>query len=239
MSAWLTRPGLPRNGRIGLAVAALGGLIAALSPFTGDLVRGGSEADPAVTAVVEFSSATQGAVMGLGIATLLLLGAASLSTRLIPHLVGVLLATSAAATYGFTVAQARQSDRLSPSGEIEILMGGQILLLGTLLCAAGIVMVLLAAKDVEPLPPPEDEEAARQRSPAALVALILSLLGMFLPLLPAVGATLGAVASNDAAVRPGRPGRGMALAALVIGVVALALQATLLVNNVLAAEPAG
>lgn len=239
MNVWLTRPGLPRNGRIGLAVAALGALIAAASPFTGDLVRGASEADPAVTAVVEFSSATQGAVVGLGIATLLLLGAAALSTRLMPHLAGVFLATTAAATFGFTVTQARQSGRLSPAGEIEILMGGQILLLGTLLCAAGIVMVLLAAKDVAPLPPPEDELEARRRSPAALLALILSLLGLFLPLLPGVGATLGAVAANDAAARPGRPGRAMALVALVIGVIALALQATLLVNNVLAAEPAG
>lgn len=238
MNAWLRRPGLPRNGRIGLLLVALAGVVGALAPLAGDLVRGGSVADPEVSTVIGFSDATTTSLVLQGLIAFLIAVAAARITALWGQLLGLIVATVAAATFAITVVQARTSDRLSPDADVETLAGGQVLLLAALLAAAGIVTILIAVQGIAPLgaddPPPDDP---RRQPTAGMVALVLGVAGMLIPLCPPLAIAVGGIAITDARARRPEGRKGAALIGVVAGALMLAVWSSLLIQAALSATP--
>ena len=232
------RPGLPRNGRIGLLVVALAGVVGALAPLAGDLVRGGSAADPEISTVIGFSDATTTSIVLQGLIAFLICGAAARIRALWGQLIGLMVATVAAATFALTVVQARTSDRLSPDADVETLAGGQVLLFAALLAAAGIVTVLVAVQGIAPVgdggPPPGDP---RRQPTAGMVALVLAVAGMLIPLCPPLAVAVGGVAITDARARRPEGRKGAAMIGIVLGALMLAVWSSLLIQAALSATP--
>lgn len=237
MRSWLLRPGLPRNGRMGLALIALAGLVALVAPWMGDLVRGGAAANPELSTVVALDGGTATAVVLEGLIAIGAgIGAAAIP-RLWAQLAGLVVGGAAAATFAFTVIQARGSSSLSPDVEITLLAGAQTLLVAALLAAAGVVVALLSMHRVPAWTTDQVDDAEPRNPTAGIVALALSILGVLMPLLPALGIAVGAVTVTDARASEGRLRSGAALAAIVVGALLLAVWSTLVAQGILTAEP--
>lgn len=209
-------------GRAGFAVAALGGVLAA--------------ATSGVTAVEQEGFATISVAGGswLGVVAAALCVAAAVAPWASARIAGL----GVAVLFGFLVAFAligfRTSDDLVPGEEVSLASGGWLLLAGSLLLLGGAALALWGLR--RPAAGPDPARAPKEGKGVA--ALALGIVGLLIPVTAAPAAGLGLLALDDDRVSGGRVGgRGMAVAGLVLGIVALSLWTLGLTLGMLLAQP--
>jgi hypothetical protein len=231
-----------RTVRAGLLVGAAAGVLTALAP-TGDLAEGPARGAEDMTATIDLEP-----VVGfVGIAGAVLLLATAVAPRLWAHMVGVALATILAATAGLIVVSGRTSDDFAVDADVSLRMGGVLLVLAFWVGLAAVVITLVGfrqtamAASQEALetetPPPADDGIPR-RSPKALIALVLGVAGFITVIASSLAIAFATLALGDIRASGGRlPGRGLALAGLILGFVTLSLLAALVGLGTLTAKP--
>lgn len=228
--------------RTGLLVGAAAGVLMALAP-TGDLAEAPARGAEDMTATIDLEP-----VVGfVGIAGAVLLVATAAAPRLWAHMVGVALATILAATAGLIVVSGRTSDDFAVAADVSLRMGGVLLVLAFWVGLAAVVITLVGfrqtamAASQEALeadtPPPADDGIPR-RSPKALIALVLGVAGFITVIASSLAIAFATLALGDIRASGGRlPGRGLALAGLILGFVTLSLLAALVGLGTLTAKP--
>ena len=229
--------------RAGLALAAVAGLLMALAP-TGDIASGPARDAPRTTATIDLEPA----VGALGVAGAVLLAAAAAAPWLWAHLAGVALATIVSATAGLIVLTGRTSDDFVADVNVSLERGGVLLALAFWVGLAAVVVTLIGFRRVAMAedPAPEGEAAAaaggeevrRSTSGKATVSLVLGVAGFITVFASALAIAFGTLALGDIrASRGALGGRGVAIAGLVLGFVALSLLIALVGSGMLSAKP--
>jgi len=155
------------------------------------------------------------------IAALALLGTLLLSGTW-AKLVGAAVAFGLGGTEALMVTIAKTSTRFHPGAATHLESGGQILGAAFIVAIAGVIAMIVGARELMPDPgsltPDIDAAGLPVRPGSATVALGFSLLGViFFPAAP-VGVMLGLVAYTQIAkARELVPGRNVALAAVILG----------------------
>jgi uncharacterized membrane protein len=241
--------GGPRYGstnalvRGGLAIGAIAGVLAALAP-TADLASGPSRDAPDRIVTIDLESA----VGLLGIVGAVLLVAAAAAPWLWAHLAGVALCTIVAATSGLIVLTGRTSDDFAPDADISLENGGVLLALSFWVGLAAVVIALVGFRRVALAPSEPDladvedaplaEERPRRSSTKATVSLVLGIAGFITVFASSLAIAFGTLALGDIrASRGALGGRGLAIAGLVLGVLALSLLIALVGSGILTASP--
>lgn len=168
-------------------------------------------------------------VIGLPTETLIVFTAAAaalvallLITGTWAKLVGVGLAFALAGTEAFMVTIAKTSTRFHANAAVHLETGGKILAAAFIVGIAGVVTMIVGARELVPddADAPEHVDAAGlpARPGSASVAFGFSLLGViFFPVAP-VGVNLGLIAYGELTrARDYVPGRNLILTAIVIG----------------------
>jgi Domain of unknown function (DUF4190) len=230
--------------RAGLGIGAVAGLLMALAP-TGDIASGPARDAPRTTATIDLEPA----VGALGVAGAVLLAAAAVAPWLWAHLAGVALATIVSATAGLIVLTGRTSDDFAADADVSLERGGVLLALAFWVGLAAVVITLIgfrrvAMADVAPAPEGEVapatgvEEGRRSTSGKATVSLVLGIAGFITVFASALAIAFGTLALGDIrASRGALGGRGVAIAGLVLGFVALSLLIALVGSGMLSAKP--
>lgn len=229
--------------RAGLGIGAIAGVLVALGP-SGDLVSGPSRDDPGATATIDLEPA----VGGLGLAAAVLLVGAAVAPWLWAHLAGVALATIVAATAGLITLTGRTSDDFVADADVSLERGGVYLALGFWVGLVAVIVTLVGFRRVameataaaaEETPPPPPEEGVRPRtSGKATVALVLGIAGFITVFASSLAIAFGTLALGDIRASRGTVGgRGVAIAGLVLGFVALSLMIALVGSGILSATP--
>ena len=231
--------------RAGLAVGAAAAVLIAVAP-TGDLASGPGRAAADRTATIDLEPA----VGLLGAAAAVLLIAAAVAPWLWAHLAGVALCTIVAATSGLIVLTGRTSDDFAADSDISLENGGVLLVLAfwvglvaVIVTLVGFRRVAIAASDAppadgEPAAGDEAEEAAPRSSGKATLALVLGIVGFITVFASALAIAFGTLALGDIRASRGTlGGRGIAIAGLVLGFVALSLLVALVGSGMLTASP--
>jgi hypothetical protein len=229
--------------RAGLAVAAIAGVLMALAP-SGDLVSGPARDDAGATATIDLEPA----VGALGVAAAVLLAGAAAAPWLWAHLAGVALGTIVGATAGLIVLTGRTSDDFVADADVSLERGGTLLVLAFWVGLAGVVAALIGFRRVAmateppaegaPAAPAGAEEGRRRTSGKASVALVLGIAGFITVFASALAIAFGTLALGDIrASRGALGGRGVAIAGLVLGFVALSLLIALVGSGMLSATP--
>ena len=209
-------------GRGGLIAAAVGG---ALTTATVGSTAVTQDPFPGI-------EVTGGAWVG-AIAAVLLVAAAAVRWPW-ARVTGVSVATAFAVFIGFAVIGFRTSDDLVPGVDVSLARAGWMMVASSLLLFAGVAVALafLRAPVRAPDPAPAPGEGK------GVAALVLGILGLFLPFLAGPAVALGLFAIDDVRASGGRvTGRGMAVAGLVLGIVSLALWAVGMLLGMLLAQP--
>ena len=234
--------------RVGLLLGAGAGLLAALAPLA-DLVEGPSRDTPGVTASLE----PGGAVGGFGVLVAIFLLAAVFVPRLWTWLAGLGLATGLSATCGLVVITGRTSDDFAPDADVSLLGGGRLLTVAFWVGIVAVGVMLVGFRQLALAPRPVDEgvdaesvEADGPGTPAgprsgsrkASIAFALGVVGFIIVIASSLAVALGALALGDIRTSGGTmAGRGLAIAGMVLGLVALCLLAALVGVGTLAAKP--
>jgi hypothetical protein len=229
--------------RAGLGIGAIAGLLVALAP-TGDLVSGPARDAPETVATIDL----EGAVGALGVVGAILLAAAAAAPWLWAHLAGVALTTVVAATSGLIVLTGRTTDDLAPDADVSLERGGVLLLLAFWVGLAATIVTLVGFRRVaidaseaagEPAPGAEvDSEARRRTSGKATVSLVLGIAGFLTVFASTLAIAFGTLALGDIRASGGAlGGRGIAIAGLVLGFVALSLLIALVGSGMVSASP--
>ena len=234
--------------RGGLALGAAAAVLVAIAP-TADLASGPGRGDPSRTVTIDLEPA----VGALGTAGALLLLAAALAPWLWAHLAGVALTTIVAATSGLIVLTGRTSDDFVADADVTLERGGVLLVLAFWVGLAGVIVTLVgfrrvameaagppfAAEDGEPEAVVEEEgRPARRTSGKATVALVLGIAGFITVFASTLAVAFGTLALGDIRASRGTlGGRGVAIAGLVLGFVALSLLIALVGSGMLSATP--
>jgi hypothetical protein len=208
--------------RGGLALAALAGLLIALSPL-GDIVTG-----PAA----EAEGTTQTAGVGASVAVIAAVGAAvvaaaAASRVLWPHLLALVIATGLALVAAFLVIAARTSDEFADGADLEVGAGALLLVTGFWLALAGVAVTLYGVRLVaQAAPPVRLAPGTLQRARTAPLAAVLGLVGVAVVVTAGVAIAYGTLALGDIRSSGERlGGRGMATAGIVLGSLVLSLLA--------------
>ncbi len=230
--------------RAGLGLGALAALLVALAP-TGDLASGPARGMARTTATIDLEAA----VGLLGALAAVLLIAAAAAPWLWAHLAGVALTTIVAATSGLIVLTGRTSDDFVADAEITLERGGVLLVLAFWVGLAGVIVTLVGFRRVamaraDAAPPEGDVEAEvvaegpRRTSGKATVSLVLGIAGFITVFASTLAIAFGTLALGDIrASRGALGGRGVAIAGLVLGFVALSLLIALVGSGMLSATP--
>ena len=229
--------------RAGLVVAAIAGVLMALAP-SGDLVSGPARDDAGATATIDLEPA----VGALGVAAAVLLAGAAAAPWLWAHLAGVALGTIVGATAGLIVLTGRTSDDFVADADVSLERGGTLLVLAFWVGLAGVVAALIGFRRVAMAtePPAEGAPAApaagvgvrRRTSGKATVSLVLGIAGFITVFASALAIAFGTLALGDIrASRGALGGRGVAIAGVVLGFVALSLLIALVGSGMLSATP--
>jgi hypothetical protein len=236
--------------RGGLALGAAAGVLAAIAPRW-DMVEGLSRDAPGVTKVIE----PGGAVGGFGVLVAVLLGAAVFVPRLWLWLAGLGVTTALAGACGLVVISGRTSSELAPDADVSLLTGGRLLTMAFWVAMVAVAVMLVGFRKMALAPRPaeegavvEEEAAAAptpsgraRRKPAsgrALLAFALGIGGFIIVIGSSLAVALGTLALGDIRASEGvLPGRGLAITAVVLGLVALSLLAALVGVGTLAATP--
>lgn len=230
--------------RLGLAIGAAAGVLVALAP-SGDLASGPARGAPRTTATIDLEPA----VGALGAAGALLLLAAAMAPWLWAHLAGVALTTIVAATSGLIVLTGRTSDDFVADADVTLERGGVMLVLAFWVGLAGVIVTLVGFRKMamEATVPPDAgepevvEEGARpsrRTSGKATVALVLGIAGFITVFASTLAVAFGTLALGDIRASRGTlGGRGVAVAGLVLGFIALSLLVALVGSGMLSASP--
>ena len=228
--------------RAGIALGAVAGLLVALAP-SGDLASGPARGAPDTIATIDLDSA----VGLLGTAGAVLLIAAAAVPFLWAHLAGVALATIVGATAGLIVLTGRTSDDFAADADVSLERGGVLLVLAFWVGLAAVLVALVGFRRIAmaaPEGPPdgetiaEPEEVAPRTSGKATAALILGIAGFITVFASTLAIALGTLALGE--IRRSRgalSGRGIAIAGLVLGIVALSLLIAFVGSGMLSASP--
>ena len=243
--------------RAGLALGAAAGVLAAIAPRW-DLVEGASRDAPGVTKVIE----PDRFVGGFGVLIVILLVAAVFVPRLWLWLAGLGVTTGLAGACGLVVISGRTSSDLAPDADVSLLAGGRLLTMAFWVAMVAVAVMLVGFRKMALAPRPAEEGAVadeeggaarggtprpppRAGGPGASPARAR----------PRSRSRSGSGASSSSSARrsPWRwgrlalgdirasggvlPGRGLAIAAVVLGLVALSLLAALVGVGTLAATP--
>lgn len=147
-------------------------------------------------------------------------------------LVGAAMAFGLAGTEAFMVTIAKTSTRFHPGAATHLESGGQILGVAFVAAIAGVIVMIVGARELDPAPEgiSSDLDAAGLpvRPGNAMIALGFSALGViFFPAAP-VGVILGLIAYMQIAqARELVPGRNVALTAIILGTTLVSLWAIL------------
>lgn len=224
------RPGGPTMiGRIGFGIAAVGGLLASLT--SGSVVA--EQEEPFGASI----SVGGGAWIGIVAAVVCLAGALSpwlwgrVSAAVVGWLSGALIA--------FAVIGFRTDDLFavgSNASDVTLGQAGVMMVLGSVLMFAGIALAVKGIRE-----PVRQTDAAAVASPPegkGIAALVCGIIGILI-LVPAPAAvTLGLAARDDDVASEGKAGgRGMAVAGIVLGIVAMVLWGVGLTLGMLLAQP--
>ena len=195
-------------GRGGLIAAAAGGALTTATvgstavtqdPFAGIEVTGGA---------------------WVGAIPAVLLVAAAALRRPWARVAGVGVATAFAVFIGFAVIGFRTSDDLVPGVDVGLARAGWLMVASSLLLFAGAAVALAFLR----VPVRAPDPAAAPGEGKGVAALVLGIVGLFLPFLAGPAVALALFAMDDVRASAGRvTGRGMAVAGLVLGAVSLAL----------------
>ena len=236
--------------RAGLALGAAAGVIAAIAPRW-DLVEGPSRADPGVTKVIE----PDRFVGGLGVLVVILLVAAVFVPRLWLWLAGLGLATALAGACALVVYNNRTSNEFAPDADVSLLTGGSLLIVAFWVAMVAVAVMLVGFRKLALAPRPidegavADEEDAENDAPSgrakrsrasgqALLAFALSVAGIIVIIGSSLGVALGTLTLGEIrASGEHAAGRGLAIAAVVVGLAALCLFAALVGVLTLTAKP--
>ncbi len=239
--------------RAGLALGAAAGVLAAIAPRW-DLVEGISRDAPGVTKVI----GADGFVGGFGVLIVILLVAAVFVPRLWLWLAGLGVTTGLAGACGLVVISGRTSSDLDPDGDVSLLAGGRLLTLAFWVAMVAVAVMLVGFRKMALAPRPaeegavaddEDEEDAPAPTPSgrarpkpgsgkASLAFALGIGGFIIVIGSSLAVALGTLSLGDIRASGGvLPGRGLAIAAVVLGLVALSLLVALVGVGTLAATP--
>jgi hypothetical protein len=239
--------------RAGLALGAAAGVLAAIAPRW-DLVEGASRDAPGVTKVIE----TDRFVGGFGVLIVILLVAAVFVPRLWLWLAGLGVTTGLAGACGLVVISGRTSSDLDPDADVSLLTGGRLLTVAFWVAMVAVAVILVGFRkialapraaeegavaddeDAEDAPAPTPSGRARPKpgSGKASLAFALGIGGFIIVIGSSLAVALGALSLGDIRASGGvLPGRGLAIAAVVLGLVALSLLAALIGVGTLAATP--
>lgn len=212
------RSGLGLRTRLGILVAGLGAIVAAFAP-TGDIVRGES--------VFGIGDVTQEANIGITVIALIalaLLVAAAAFPWGWAHYAGIGIGAGLASFCLFFIVGARSSDDFRSGAELTLLTGGQLLIAGSAIAMAGVVLALVGARAGAP-PDPSRFAAASGTSGKAIAALALGIASFLVgTVTAALAITFATRAAIDMRAAEGRlSGRGPAIGGLVCGIVFLVL----------------
>ena len=209
-------------GRAGFAVAAAGGVLAA--------------ATTGLTAVEQEGIGTISVAGGawLGLVAAAVCAAAAIAPWTWSRLAGLGIAVLFGVMLAFALIGFRTSDELVPGEEVTLAAGGWLLLAGSLLLLGGAALALCGLR--RPAAGPDPSRAPKEGKGVA--ALVLGIVGLLIPVTAAPAAGLGLLALDDDRVSGGRVGgRGMAVAGLALGIVALSLWTLGLTLGMLLAQP--
>jgi hypothetical protein len=231
--------------RTGLALGALAGVLIAVAP-TGDLVSGPARGAPDTIATIDLE-----AVVGaLGVAAAILLLAAAAAPWLWAHLVGVALAPMVGVTAGLIVAAGRSSDDLAADADVSLERGGVLLSLAFWLSMAAVIVTLIGIRRIAMAA--EEVHGAgeggrappRRTSGKATVSLVLAIAGFVgvfaqaFAFASSLGIAFGVLALGDIrAWRGTLGGRGVAVAGIVVGILALSLLIAVVGSAMLLVSP--
>jgi hypothetical protein len=236
--------------RLGLALGAAAGVIAVVARRW-DLVEGPSRADPGVTKVLEADRF----VAGLGVLIVILLVAAVFVPRLWLWLAGLGVMTALAGACGLVVISGRTSDDFAPDADVSLLGGGRLLTMAFWVAIVAVAVMLVGFRKLALAPRSADEDAVADEegdagptrrtragrklgSGRASLAFALAIGGFIIVIGASLAVALGTLALGDIRASGGvLPGRGLAIAAVVLGLVALCLLAALVGVGTLAATP--
>lgn len=234
--------------RLGLALGAAAGVIAAIAPRW-DLVEGPSHDAPGTTKVIE----TAGALGGFGVLVAIGLAAAVFAPRLWAWLAGLGVATALAGASGLVVINGRTSSDFAPDADVSLLGGGRLLTVAFWVAMVAVAVMLVGFRKLALAPRPAEEDAVgdeegaveptpsgrrtRLRSPKATLAFALSVAGFAIIIGSSLGVALGTLALGEMRASGQMAGRGLAAAAIVVGLLALCLLAALVGVLTLTATP--
>lgn len=208
-------PGGPTAlGRAGLAIGAIGGIVAAFA--TGKIAA--EQADPGATLTI-------GGGSWLGIVAAIVCVAGILSPWLWGRIAAATVGWTIGAFLAFAVVGVRTNDIFSTaSGASDVTLGpaGWLMLIGSVLLLLGgilaIVQVRTPIRDVDPA------AVETPREGKGISSLICGIVGFILPVAAPAAVGLGLAARDDHRASDGRAGGlGMAKAGLIVGLIALAL----------------
>lgn len=239
--------------RAGLGLGAVAGVLAGLAPRW-DMVEGASRDTPGVTKVL----APGGAVGGFGVLLTVFLVAVVFVPRLWAWLAGLGLITGLAGACGLVVITGRTSDDFAADADVSLLTGGRLLVVAFWVGMVAVAVILVGFRKMAlaPRPAAEGEDAegddtegedegpgprrgrSRTGSGKATLSFALGVGGFAVVIASSLAVAIGALALGDIRASDGRKGgRGLAIAGLVLGIVALCLLAALVGVGTLAATP--
>ncbi len=236
--------------RAGLGLGAVACVIAAIAPQW-DLVEGPSRDAAGVTKILE----TPGGVGGLAVLIAIALVVAAFRPRQWLWLAGLGLATALAGACALVVYNGRTSSELAPDADVSLLTGGGLLTVAFWVAMVAVAVMLVGFRTLALAPRPVDEGAAAEEEDAeddapsgrvertrasgkALLAFALSVAGIIVIVGSSLGVALGTLALGEIrASGEHGAGRGLAIAAIVVGLAALCLLAALVGVLTLTAKP--
>jgi hypothetical protein len=206
-------PGGPTMlGRIGFLLAAVGGVLSALS--SGKVAVEQTEPYPATITV------GGGAWIGIVVAVICVAGA--LSPWLWGRVSAAVLAWLGGAFISFAVIGFRTDEIFSADGDLSLGSAGVLMVIGALLMFVGTAIALWGIR--VPVTEPDPGAVANPREGKAISSLVSGIVGLLILVASPAAVALGLVALDDDRASDGKVGsRGMAKAGIILGVVGMAL----------------
>lgn len=224
------RPGGPTLiGRIGFGIAAVGGLLASLT--SGEVV---AEQEEPFGATITVGG---GAWIGIVAAAVCLAGA--LSPWLWGRVSAAVLGWMSGALIAFAVIGFRTDDLFAvgdSASDVTLGRAGVMMVVGSVLLFVGIALAVKGIR--EPVREADPLAVASPREGKGIASLVCGIVGILI-LVPAPAAvTLGLAARDDDVASEGKAGgRGLAVAGIVLGIVAMVLWGVGLTLGALLAQP--
>ncbi len=209
-------------GRAGFVVAAIGGVLMAVTAGLTAVDQGG------------FITIEVAGGWWLGVVAAVLCIAAAAAPWAWARIAGVTVSGAFALLVAFALIGFRSSDDLAAGVDVSLGPAGYLMLFSSILLFAGTAIALVGLR----VPARGPDPARTPSSGKAVASLILGIVGVVIPVAAAPAVATGLFALDDDTVTEGRTGgRGLAKAGIILGAISLALWATGLVLGMLLTQP--